>query len=40
VSSTSINRRDVIESERVTLVLRRPGYAYRYVWRSQVDPES
>jgi hypothetical protein len=31
--------RDLSGSERVTLVLRRPGYEYRYVWRSESDPE-
>jgi hypothetical protein len=31
--------RDLSASERVTLVLRRPGYEYRYVWRSESDPD-
>jgi hypothetical protein len=26
-------------ARRVTLVLRRPGYEYRYVWKSAIDPE-
>ena len=26
--------------DRVTLVLRRPGYEYRYVWHSEAEPES
>lgn len=36
----TIYRRDLIQSgEHVTLVLRRPGYEYRYVWSSPTEPE-
>lgn len=37
----TIYARDLFASgNRVTLVLRRPGYEYRYVWHSQADPET
>jgi len=36
----TIYGRDLSASDRVTLVLRRPGYEYRYVWRSESDPDT
>ena len=41
VADFTIYGRDLFaSSQRVTLVLRRPGYEYRYVWHTQADPET
>lgn len=41
VADFTIYARDLFASgHRVTLVLRRPHYEYRYVWRSESEPET
>jgi hypothetical protein len=40
VAFTVYGRNLFAAGQRVTLVLRRPGYEYRYVWNSEADPET
>ncbi|TMQ20544.1 MAG: hypothetical protein E6J91_03800 [Deltaproteobacteria bacterium] len=41
IADFTIYARDLFATgHRVTLVLRRPHYEYRYVWRSEPDPET